>query len=88
MAADRLSGEDFLRNGPLMQNGFESFNRTGLLDVGDSERRRTVGHPFDEEVSAVNPAGDSGEVCVVDDRSDTVNGSAGISELFEGHGLD
>jgi len=83
-----LSGENFFGNGPLMENGFEDFNRAGLLDVGDSQGWRTVGHSFDEKVSDVNPSGDSGEVCVADDRSDTVNGSAGHSELFEGHGLN
>ncbi len=83
-----LSGENLLRNGPFMKNGFEGFNRTGLLDVGDSERRRTVGKAFDEKMASVNPSGDSGEICVVDDRSDTVNGLTGHSELFEGHGLD
>ncbi len=56
-----LSGEDFFRNGPLMENGFEGFNRAGLLGVGDSERWRTVGHSFDEKMASVNPSGDFGE---------------------------
>jgi len=68
-----LGGEYFFRNSPIMEIEFESFNRAGLFGVCDSEGWRAVDHPFNEKIPGVNPSGNSGEVCVVDDRPDTIN---------------